>query len=589
MTSLKTIEAPPAQRCAIYTRRSVDPGFEQEFNSLESQRAICSAYIASQRPKGWIEIPKHYDDAGRTGANLRRDAIQELLTDLESGLIDVVVIYKLDRITRTLLDFVRLMDLFEQYGVHFVSVTQNFDTGDSTGRLILNVLLTFAQFEREISSDRLRDKFGAMKERGMFVGGHPPYGFDLADKKLVINPDEAKVVRWIFKLYLELASYTKVERALRAKGITRRSRISKRGNLIRGREICAGNIWQMLENPIYIGRVRYHGTEFPGLQARIVSRTVWDRVQVLRAQRTRAKICQRHSGDLLRGLMFDAYGRSIGVFRDYRYNKEGTRYYLSNQSEWGRRHGVRRFRTKANELEQLVIAALSSLLSNRERVRAILLNLGVHDRSLDKLAKGGGGVAKTLEQSTPRQMQCALKALIERVELTTETIQIVIRSNEVRRFLEWNGVGIFSGETERWTRPHPTELLEVPTSTVRVKRDLRALLQQRGKSPPGKPKKYLVELIRRARKAQRLLDERSDDNLTDLATKLRCTHSRLARLMRLNYLAPDIIAAILDGRQPTGLTGHKLMATDLPMDWSLQRRILGFADQPDSLKAAPGW
>jgi DNA invertase Pin-like site-specific DNA recombinase len=234
---------PQAQRCAIYTRRSADQGLDQRFTSLESQRSICSSYIASQRPNGWSEIDKHYDDGGQSGGSLKRPALQELLGDVESGLIDVVVIYKLDRISRSLLDFIRLMDLFEQYGVGFVAVTQNFDTSDSTGRLILNVLLTFAQFEREIASDRLRDKFRTMKECGMFIGGHPPFGYDLAGKKLVINEPEARIVRWMFRRYLEAESYIAVARDLRQQSVVRRDRISKRGNLVRGRGISQSSVW----------------------------------------------------------------------------------------------------------------------------------------------------------------------------------------------------------------------------------------------------------------------------------------------------------------------------------------------------------
>lgn len=232
-------------RCAIYTRKSVDPDLGQEFNSLESQRSICASYVASQRPNGWAEIPKHYDDAGQSGASLARPALQDLLSDVESGLIDVVIIYKLDRITRTLLDFVRLMDLFNHYGVSFVAVTQNFDTADSTGRLILNILLTFAQFEREIVSDRLKDKFTAMRQRGMFVGGNVPYGYDLADKKLVINPHEGEIVRWIFERYLKVKSFPKIACELAQMGVVRRSRISKRGHLVKGRGICASSVFNI--------------------------------------------------------------------------------------------------------------------------------------------------------------------------------------------------------------------------------------------------------------------------------------------------------------------------------------------------------
>lgn len=574
-------------RCAIYTRKSFGYAEEHEFSSLDAQRAICSAYVASQKPRGWSELARRYDDMGRTGADLQRPALQELLRDIESGRIDVVVIYKLDRITRTLLDFVRLMDLFQQFGVHFVSVTQNFDTGDSTGRLILNILLTFAQFEREISSDRLRDKFRAMKQRGMFIGGHPPYGFDLVSKKLVPNGAEAQLVRRAFELYLTRKSFVKVSRELDALGARRRDRVSKRGNLIRGRGICTSSVFNMLANPIYVGDVRYRDQTYPGLHEAIVSRELWDDVQALRAQRTRAKVVEKYRLDMLRGLLFDIHGRSLGVFRDFRHSTK-TRYYRSNQSEWGRRNGVRSFRTKADDLDALVVSSLSALLADRERLRPMLISSGIHDQRLARLASAGAAAARKLEGLTPKQAQCAMRALIERIDLGEDRVQLIIRPREIPGFIAWNGEGLFRGGGLS-AQPQRTELLEIPVSTFRVKRDLTRLLEDRGPVIKGKPKKHLVTLIRRARKAQQMLDDRYAGSITQLAATLRCTHSRLPRLVRLNYLAPDIIAAILDGRQPADLTGSRLMSTDLPMDWSLQRRLLGFADQPDAIRAAPGW
>jgi len=580
--------ARPAIRCAIYTRKSVEQGLEMEFNSLDAQRSICSSYIASQRPKGWAELAKHYDDGGRSGANLMRPALQDLLSDIESGLIDVVVIYKLDRITRTLLDFVRLMDLFDQYGVSFVAVTQNFDTGDSTGRLILNVLLTFAQFEREITSDRLRDKFSEMRQRGMFIGGNPPYGYTLSDKKLIVNAAEAEIIRWMFRRYLETKNYTKVARELAERGVTRRSRTSKRGNHVEGRGICQGSVWNMLGNPLYAGEVQSKGKRFPGVHEAIVPRELWDEVQALRAKRTRAKVVELHKSDLLRDLMYDSFGRKMGVFRDYRYS-EVRRYYLSNQSEWGRRHGVRRYRTKADPLDGLVLAAVTAMLADRERVRAMLLRLGIFGGALNKLAAAGPFAAKLIDQATPRQVQCILKALIERIELSTSLVKITIRTPELSRFLSWNGVGFFKGDTDAWTRPHITDVLDISASTICMKRELTLLLKRRECETPAKANPRLVSLLRKARAAQAILDERSIWNLRDLAAKVGCHPKRFTQLARLNYLAPDIVASILDGTQPLGLTCEKLRSPNLPMDWSLQRRLLGFPDQPDFLKAAVGW
>lgn len=576
------------KRCAIYTRKSVD-SYVGEFDSLEAQRTICSAYITSQLPKGWVEIEKRYDDLGETGANLDRPGLQELLRDVESGMVDVVVIYKLDRITRTIVDFVRLMDLLDGYGVFFVSVTQNFDTGDSTGRLIQNILLTFAQFEREMMSDRLRDKFRTMKERGMFVGGHPPFGFDLIDKKLVPNKFEAEIVRSAFSLYLETKSLVKVAKTLRERGVRRRSRISKRGRRVEGRTICQGALCNMLANPLYVGDVRYKGQVHPGLHQEIVSQRLWDDVQNLRRLRTRAKVVEKYKTDLLRGLIFDACGRTVGVYRDFRYNPDGTRYYLSNQNEWGRRNGVRRYRTKADDFEELVLSSLSAQFVRRENFRQYLVKAGYRGRQLTGHLHLGARAARLMKTITHAQLQAAIKAIIERIDVSDDQIFISIRAKQFTQFAQWNGVGLLSANTIAVTANNPVEVLTVSTSTVRIKRDLTNLFTQRRVPDSASKNPALIRLVRQARRAQGVIDDSHALSVLEVSKACHCAHTRLPRLLRLNYLAPDIIASILDGRQPSDLTTKKLMSKDLPLDWSAQRRVLGFSEQQDTLENAPGW
>ena len=577
-----------SKRCAIYTRRSVEQGPGHRFSSVQAQRAICSSYIASQQPNGWVETPKHYVDEGWSGGNLNRPALQELLSDIECGVVDVVVIYKLDRISRTLLDFVRLMDLFEQFGVGFVAVTQNFDTAESTGRLILNILLTFAQFEREIAGDRLRDKFSAMKQCGLFIGGNPPFGYDLREKKLHINQAEAEVVRWMFRRYLEAKSYTTVARELREKAVVRRSRTSKRGNHVQGRGICQASVWNMLGNPLYVGEVRSKGRCYPGVHDAIVSPELWADVQTLRARRTRAKVVEVYRTDLLRDLLYDGYGRKMGVYRDRRYTNV-KRYYISNQSEWGRRHGARRYRVGADALEQLVVAALAAMVADRERLRGMLLRHGVHHGSLNKLTAAGAQAAKHIESATPRRAQCVIKALVERIELSSSWVKVVVRLPELPRLLQWDGVGLFRGERDSWSRPHSTEVIDIPACAVSMKRELTMLLKKRATGADNKPNRRLVGLLQKARVAQTALDDRTICGVIEMSAKVGCHPKRFTRVVRLNYLAPDIIASIRDGTQPSDLTCKRLMEADLPMDWTLQRRLLGFPDQPDFLRAAPGW
>ncbi|MCL6699847.1 recombinase family protein [Sphingomonas sp. NSE70-1] len=234
MTKRKFAPVALQKRCAIYTRRSVEPDPQQDFNSLEAQRAICAAYVTSQRHKGWLEISKSYEDSGRSGATLDRPALQGLMADIENGLVDVVVVYKLDRLTRTLLDFVRLIDFFERHGTVFVSITQNFDTADSMGRLILNVLLTFAQFERELASDRIRDKVRAMKQTGRWAGGPAPIGYDLRRRRLSVNEHEAEIVRNIFHRYIELKNMCRVYNECRDAGYTSKLWRTRAGKMVGG-------------------------------------------------------------------------------------------------------------------------------------------------------------------------------------------------------------------------------------------------------------------------------------------------------------------------------------------------------------------
>lgn len=568
------------KRCAIYCRRSVEQ-IGAALSSVENQSRMCASYIASQEHRGWSSEPSVYVDEGISGATLIRPDLQRMLQDIELGLIDVVIIYKIDRLTRTLLDFVRLLDVFEQNGVDFVCVTQNFDTTDSTGRLILNILLTFAQFEREIAGDRLRDKFATMKSLGLFVGGHPAFGYDLVGKQLVPNREESNVVRWLFESYLTEKSYLVLQQRLRDLGVRRRERVSKRGRTIAARPIHASAVWHMLGNPIYVGDVRHRGKVFAGQHQALVSRELWDKVQILRAQRARKKIVETYRSDLLRGLFHDSFGRLLGVLRDRRNGDHPYRYYISNQSEWGRRHKVKRFRTGADELEDLVLAGLSAFLLDRERLSAILFRHGMPPTKIRKLSAAGARVGKALRDSSTRTKVAALKALIEHGRLSFEATSISLRTIEVTRLLQWDGIGMFRGTPDEWARHTDRELLVLPAAVIRMKRHLAIPVHR--SSDPKKANHPLVRLLDRAREARRMLEDERALPIEAIARKLKTGPTGFARLIRLNYLAPDIVAAIRDGHQPQSLTSQKLIRCDLPMDWALQRQLLGLPPQPDEL------
>ena len=294
-------------RCAIYTRKSSEEGLEQEFNSLDAQREAGEAYIKSQRAEGWEASPDRYDDGGYSGGTTERPGLQRLLAEVKAGKVDVVVVYKVDRLTRSLSDFVRMVEAFDAHAVSFVSVTQQFNTTSSMGRLTLNVLLSFAQFEREVTGERIRDKIAASKRKGMWMGGYPPLGYEVLDRKLVVHAQEAQTVRHIFRKYAELASVHKLKEALDAEGILSKDRKTKSGRVWGGKPLARGALYLMLQNRTYRGEVAHKGKSYPGEHEAIVDRELWDEVQRILAANRVAR--ERGSGAkdpiLLAGLLHD--------------------------------------------------------------------------------------------------------------------------------------------------------------------------------------------------------------------------------------------------------------------------------------------
>lgn len=297
----------PKLRCAIYTRKSTTEGLEQEFNSLDAQRESCEKYIESQRGEGWRALPEKYDDGGFTGGNTERPALQKLLSDIRSERVDCVVVYKVDRLSRSLLDFAKLMELFEKHGIGFVSVTQQFNTSNSMGRLTLNILLSFAQFEREIIGERTRDKIAAAKMKGKWIGGTPPLGYDIAlgGRRLVVNQQEKKLVREIFDLYLQRQSLMEVVKELRRRGRVTKRRKSKKGREFGGQEFQCTTVQHLLSNPIFTGKVRLHGKLYPGEHEAIIPQAVWDAVEEIRQRNAQVRTVLKGTSEpaLLKGFV----------------------------------------------------------------------------------------------------------------------------------------------------------------------------------------------------------------------------------------------------------------------------------------------
>ncbi len=356
-------------RCDIYNRKSTDEGLDQEFNSLDAQRASCEAYILSQAGEGWIALKEQYDDGGISGGTMDRPALQRLLGDVEAGKIDAVVVYKVDRLTRALTDFAKIVDVFDAKNVSFVSVTQQFNTTTSMGRLTLNVLLSFAQFEREVTAERIRDKIAASKKKGMWMGGLSPLGYDAVDRKLVINEAEAETVRTLFELYLKHASVRLMKQEADRLRLRTKVRKPNNGGRHGGELFTRGHLYKLLANPIYVGEIAHQGTRHAGKHEAIIDRGTWDAVQEQLARHAVVRRCLSNAKapSLLAGLLVDEDGNRM---RPSHANKAGRRYryYVSRALTEGSADATDGWRLPARAIEEVVLNGICDLLRNRARL-----------------------------------------------------------------------------------------------------------------------------------------------------------------------------------------------------------------------------
>jgi DNA invertase Pin-like site-specific DNA recombinase len=387
-------------------RKSSEEGLEQAFNSLDAQREVCAAFILSQKHEGWAVLPTLYDDGGFSGGTMERPALQRLLADIRAGKVDVVVVYKIDRLTRSLFDFAKIVEAFDARGVSFVSVTQQFNTTTSMGRLTLNVLLSFAQFEREVAGERIRDKIAASKKKGMWMGGLPPLGYDVKNRKLVVNEEEARTVRHIFHRYIELRSVRALKEELEAAGIRSKRRLLANGTPFGGQKLSRGALYLMLQNRIYRGEITHKGNAYPGEHQPIVDEALWDQVHATlaenRVDRTIGEDAKQPS--LLAGLVFDDTGERLTPSHAV---KKGTRYryYVSRSLIVGTaedRPGG--WRIPAANLESLVINKLRDFLADQGAIDAIGHECADGPAQSQRIARGVK-LAEELESLAPDRMR----------------------------------------------------------------------------------------------------------------------------------------------------------------------------------------
>ena len=423
-------------RCAIYTRKSSEEGLEQDFNSLDAQREACAAYIASQKHEGWTELPARYDDGGFSGGNIERPGLVRLLDDIRAKRVDVIVVYKVDRLTRSLADFAKIVEVLDAQGVSFVAVTQQFNTTTSMGRLTLNVLLSFAQFEREIAGERIRDKIKASRQKGMWMGGSVPLGYEVKNRALVVNETEAKKVRLIFRRYVELGSVNALADDLDRRKIRSHRRITQEGRTIGGRPITRGNLYLILQNQVYLGMVVHKGTAYPGLHRPIIEREAWDRVQEELAKNRvdHRKQMQARVPSLLTGLVFDGAGERLTPSHS---NRGGLRYryYISKSLARGRPREDeqgKRWRIPAAEIENAVLVALGSFLDEQSALVSILSLRRLPPAQTARVLKATTAVSRSLSQDHTGQLRSTLQSILSRVEIGDTTLTITVSLERLR-------------------------------------------------------------------------------------------------------------------------------------------------------------
>jgi site-specific DNA recombinase len=533
---LSDIGGVPQRRCAIYTRKSTEEGLDQNFNSLDAQREACEAFVLSQRHEGWRMLPMAYDDGGYSGGTIARPGLQALLADVDSGNIDVVVVYKVDRLTRSLADFAKIVERFDAKGVSFVSVTQAFNTTTSMGRLTLNVLLSFAQFEREVGAERVRDKVAASRRKGMWMGGTVPLGYRAESRKLVIEPVQAERVRMIFRLYLELGSTPALLVELRRRGITTALRRSSSGRTVGGIPFGPGPIDYLLHNRVYVGDVEHRGEVYAGDHEAILDRATFEAVQERLAANATIKRFRARSQAILTARIFDSRGNRMSPTHA---NKGGVRYhyYVSRALAEGRSHeaGVVT-RVPAPEIERLVLEAIG--------------------RSIGA------------EAFKPADALAVVERHLQRVEVYPDRLVLTLRQPAASAHDESKGdVGgndhlAAATIALRWTRPVGRPRCEVIASP------------ERDSAAPNPMQRRLVEQIQIGWAWQQELASGKSVSI-DAIAKREDKHARSIRTrLSFAFLAPDIVARILDGEVPQHLT-LTAIGRGLPMLWSEQRRMFG--------------
>ena len=551
-------------RCAIYTRKSSDEGLDQDFNSLDAQAEACAAFIASQRHEGWIAGKARYDDGGISGGTLDRPALQRLLTDIDAGLVQMVVVYKIDRLTRSLADFAKLVERFDSAGCSFVSVTQAFNTASSMGRLTLNVLLSFAQFEREVTAERIRDKIAASKKKGLWMGGVPPLGYDPhPDPKtrgLIVNAEEAETVRTIFALYDDLGCLNAVMRRANELGLRSKLHRFKSGRVQGGNPFSRGQIYALLRNPIYVGKIRHKTQVWDGQHEPIISEEAWDRIQEKlqaaaarpRGRKTAARMLRATPAAPLTGKLRDETGDRLTPTHTRRHGRQ-IRYYVSNRLVSGGTDPCG-WRLPATALEKAVANAIARHIMKLARDHRICARPDLHRG--DVIQVRAHQLANQLSEDAPDLLQ----KILNDGKIEKHSIVLRLKVDGLA-----NALGIQPDEID-----HAVLAIEAPFELRRRGVEGKIIV---GDHEP-QPDRTLLRALSQAHAWTAEL--REGKPLSKIATATSHSESYIRTRSQLAFLSHAIQSAILEGRQPTNLTLERIIRKPVPLDWDAQARLYGF-------------
>ena len=546
-------------RCAIYTRKSSEDGLEQEFNSLDAQREACSAYITSQKIEGWVQVAESYDDGGLSGGTLERPGLQRLMVDIRSGKVDQIIVYKIDRLTRSLGDFSKIVDTLDEAGASFVSVTQSFNTATSMGRLTLNMLLSFAQFEREVTAERIRDKIAASKKKGLWMGGNVPLGYEPDGRTLKIKEADARIIRTIYDLYLQFGNVRLTKAGVDKQGLKTAVRKLSSGRLKGGTAFSFGHIYHILTNPIYAGRIRHHAKVYPGKHQPIIEPKIWDQMQeqlqagavMSRSEKGRHQNERKKQVSLLIGKVFDETGDRLTPSHTKTAKGRGLRYYVSHRLiRSSGKKGTGGWRLPGPELENTVAKLIAEYLTKPEIAAGIVQNatseelaeIGMRTKSLDH----------DLEKNCTEILSLAL-----RVDIAQGKISASLDHKSVAEFLGINIDRINS------------DLMETSSKFQHRKRGVETKLILAGSAAPRD--ETLFRNIARAKRYLTLIQ--SGQTFAEIGETAGVSGRRIQQLIELSFLAPDVIRDIYDGSQPIGLTTEWLLRHAYPSIWQGQREV----------------